>query len=326
MTPDFKILAAGVSITRQVKDRLLSLSISDEAGLKSDQVEITLDDRDNALELPLPGAPLAVFLGFKETFLMPMGVFTADEVTAKGPPDTITIRAKAADLGGSMKSQKTRAWDDKTIGQIVETIAGEHKLEAKVAKACKDYHYDHLDQTEESDLTFLIRIAKDHDALATVKSGALLFIGQGEGLTASGLPMLPVPVRKTGQMSWSMTLATREAYKAAEAMWHDKATGKKEKVTEGKGEPVKKLRHTHATKEDAQRAAKAALGEVARGNDTLEITMPGNPLLAAEGRILALGFRTGIPSLWSIKSARHTLSGSGFTTTISCEKPNAGGG
>lgn len=126
-------------------------------------------------------------------------------------------------------------------------------------------------------------------------------------------------------MSWSMTLATREVCKEAEATWHDKSTGKREKVTEGKGGPVKKLRHPYATEEDARRAAKAAPGKVARGNDTLEITMPGNPLLAAEGRILALGFRTGGPSLWSIKSARHALSSSGFTT-ISCGRPNAQGG
>lgn len=33
-----------------------------------------------------------------------------------------------------------------SIGGI---MAGEHMLQPKVARACKDYHYDHLDQTEE---------------------------------------------------------------------------------------------------------------------------------------------------------------------------------
>lgn len=118
MTPAFKVLAAGVNITPQIKDRLLGLVVSDQAGFKSDTVEITLDDRDNAIELPLPGAPLAVFMGYEETFLVPMGIYTADEVVAKGPPDTVTIRGKAANLGGSIKEQKTRAWDQKTIEEI----------------------------------------------------------------------------------------------------------------------------------------------------------------------------------------------------------------
>lgn len=85
MTPDFKIIAAGVNITPQIKDRLLSLTITDEAGIKADTVEITLDDRDGLIELPAPGAPLLVFLGYRETGLIPMGLFTSDEVTVTSP-------------------------------------------------------------------------------------------------------------------------------------------------------------------------------------------------------------------------------------------------
>jgi len=323
MTPDFKVIAAGVNVTPQIKDRLLSLIVSDEAGFKSDQVEITLDDRDNAIELPVPGAPLAVFMGYKETFLVPMGIYTADEVVAKGPPDTVTIRGKAANLGGSIKEQKTRNWDEKTIGEIVSTIAGEHGLEPKVAVAYADFGYEHLDQTDESDLNFLMRIAKEQDALATVKGQALLFIGKGEGRTASGLPMLPLPITKSGKLSWSMTLATRGDFKSIEANWHNEDTGQKEKVSEGEGSPIKKLRHTYATKEEAQRAAKAELDKIKRGNDTLRMTMPGNPLIAAEGQILTVGFRIGVAGLWSITSARHQIRGSGFTTSIETEKPKS---
>ena len=323
MTPDFKVIAAGINITPQIKDRLLSLTVSDEAGFKSDQVEITLDDRDNAIELPLPGAPLAVFMGYKETFLVPMGIYTADEVVANGPPDTVTIRGKAANLGGSIKEQKTRNWDEKTLQEIVNTIAGEHKLEPKVTEAYADFFYEHLDQTDESDLNFLMRIAKEHDALATVKGQCLIVIGKGEGKTASGLPMLPLPITKSGKLSWSMTLATRGDFKSVEANWHNEETGQKEKVTEGEGSPIKKLRHTYATKEEAQRATKAKLDEIKRGNDTLSMTMPGNPLIAAEGQILALGFRIGVAGLWSITSAKHQITGSGFTTSIETEKPKS---
>ena len=321
MTPDFKVIAAGINITSQIEDRLLSLVVTDEAGFKSDTVEITLDDRDNAIELPLPGAPLIIFMGYKETFLAPMGVFTADEVVAKGPPDRITIRGKAVNLGGSIKEQKTRNWDDKTIEDIVGTIAGEHELEAKVAEALKPFLYEHLDQTDESDINFLTRIGKDHDAIATVKGGSLLFIGRGEGKTASGIPMLPRPITKSGELSWSMTLASRGNFKAVEAHWHDEATGKKETVIAGEGSPVKRLRHTHSTKAEAESAAKAKLDELKRGDDTLSITMPGDPLVAAEGQIIALGFRIGVSGLWSITRARHAIDGGGFETQIKTEKP-----
>ena len=321
MTPDYTILAAGISITSSVKDRLLSLVITDEAGLKADRVEITLDDRDNLIELPLPGAPIVVAMGYKETFLYPMGVFIADEVRASGPPDQVVIVGKAANLGGDIKEQKSRDWHDVTLQDIVAKIAGEHELTPMVAERFKPFHYEHLDQTDESDLHFLTRLAKDHDAIATVKGQSLLFIGRGEGLSASGLPMLPRPIRKKGNLTWSMTLGTRENFKSVEAVWQNKETGTKDKVTAGEGSPVKRLRHLHSTKAEAEQAAKAALDEATRGNDTLQVAMEGDPTIAAEGQILAIGFRGGVTGLWSVKSARHEISRRGFKTTIQTEKP-----
>jgi Bacteriophage probable baseplate hub protein len=326
VTPAFKIVAAGINITPQIKDRLLGLTVKDEAGFKSDTVEIILDDRDNAIELPLPGAPIAVFMGYEETFLVPVGVFTADEVLAKGPPDTVTIRGKAANLGGSMQEQKTRAWDEQTIADIVATVAGEHGLEPKVAERYAGFYYDHLDQTDESDINFLTRIAQDHDAIATVKGEALLFIGRGEGLTASGVAMLPVPITKSGKLKWSMALAARGDFRSVEAYWHDQESGTRRTVTVGDGAPVRKLRHVYATEVEAESAAQAKLDEAQRGKDTLKVDMPGNALIAAEGQILALGFRIGVSGLWSITSARHQINGRGFTTSIQTEKPKSGAG
>lgn len=322
MTPDFKIMAAGANITPQIKDRLVSLRISDEAGTKSDMLEITLDDRDGLVEIPLPGAPILVMLGYAETGIMPMGLFTADEVTVSAPPEQITIRAKAADLGGSIKEQKSRSWDKKTIGEIVETIAGEHKLSPKVAEPFKAIKYEHLDQTEESDINFLSRIGRDHDALVSVKGGALLFMARGAGLTVSGLALLPRPILSKDAASWTMTFATRENWGSVTAQWHDTASAKRKEVKAGDAQPAYKLRHVYSSEQEAQQAADAKLKEAKRGNDTFEVVIPGDPLVAAEGRIVTLGFRPGVAGLWSIKSVTHELSGSGYITTISTERPS----
>ncbi|MCL6284706.1 contractile injection system protein, VgrG/Pvc8 family [Ruegeria sp. 2012CJ41-6] len=323
MTPAFKVIAAGVNITDQISERLLSLVVTDEAGFKSDRVEITLDDRDNAVELPLPGAPLAVFMGYEETFLAPMGAFTSAEVVAKGPPDRVIIRGKAANLGGSIKAQVTRAWDNSTLSDIAATIAEAHGLKAKVSERFRDIIYGHLDQTDESDINLMTRLAKDHDAIASVKGDTLVFMGKGEGKTAGGVPMPPVPERKTGNIRWSMTLATRGNFRTVEATWHNQQTGTRDKVTAGEGAPVKRLRHAYPDQGEAQRAARAKLDELGRGNDTLSIEMVGDPLIAAEGQILATGFRVGVSGTWSIKSARHRIAGGGFTTSIEAEKPKS---
>lgn len=321
MTPGFKIIAAGVNITPQISDRLLELTVTDEAGIKADTVEIVLDDRDGLIEIPPPGAPLLVFLGYRETGLIPMGLFTSDEVTVKSPPATLTIRAKAADLGGSIKGQKSRSWEDMTIAGIVSTIAGEHGLTPKVADRFRAIRIDHIDQTDESDIGFLDRLGRDYDALVSVKGGTLLFMGKGDGRTVSGLPIPPRPISEVDTTSWTLTLTTREAYKSVIAIWQDTADAKRQEVVAGAGEPAFRMRHIHKTKDEAQRAATAKLDEIARGSDTFEASFPGDPLVAAEGQVLAAGFRAGVNGLWSIRSATHTLNGGGFSTSISAERP-----
>ncbi|MFT5341449.1 MAG: phage protein D, partial [Paracoccaceae bacterium] len=105
--------------------------------------------------------------------------------------------------------------------------------------------------------------------------------------------------------------------------WHNEATGKKETVISGEGLPVKRLRHVHATKAEARAAAMGKLDELTRADHSLSISMPGDPLVAAEGQIVALGFQIGVSGLRSITSARHQTSGSGFTTSIRTENQRA---
>lgn len=299
--------------------------MADNATGTADTVEIVIDDRDGAVELPRPGAKLRVFMGYAGRLMLPMGTFVAREFTLEGPADTMTIVGEAADIGGDLKDQKMRSWDDMTIEDIVSTIAGEQGLVPKVSEGLAPYKYSHLDQTDESDINFLMRIGRDHDALVNVKDGALLFIARGEGKTAAGLPLLPQVVSRSQTTSHRVLRSTREAFPRVEAAWHDRKNGKRATEVAGDGSPVKRMRQTFATKEDAQRAADAKLKEMARNADTVEVTMPGNAAFAAEGRMVLVGFRFGVDGIWSVTRVTHQLDGGGFETSIQGELPNGNG-
>ena len=178
---------------------------------------------------------------------------------------------------------------------------------------------EHIDQTDESDIGFLDRLGREHDALASVKGGALLFMGGGR--TASGLPIPPRPVAERDTTGWTLTLTAREAYKSVIAVWQDTQGARRQEVTAGDGPPILRLRHIHKTEAEAKAATTAKPGEITRGNDSFEATVPGDPLIAAETRILAVGFRAGVNGLWSITSATHELGSEGLTTSISTERP-----
>ncbi len=95
MQPIFRIYADRVEITGAIRDRLIELVVTDEAGIQSDELKLTLDDRrreDGAIaELPRIGTVLTVSLGYAETRLVSLGRFIVDEVEIRSPPATLTV-------------------------------------------------------------------------------------------------------------------------------------------------------------------------------------------------------------------------------------------
>ena len=322
MIPDFSLIVSGADITGLVRRRLIGLTVTDEAGIKSDALDVTLDDRDARIAVPSPGAVIAVSLGYKEVGLTPMGQYTADDVTLSGPPASLGFRGASADMGGSLKSMKTRNFDDMTLGGLARTIAGEHSLKAAVSETLRSIAYDHIAQVDESDMHLLTRLAKDHDAIATVKAGALLLAERGLGRSIGGAALPVIAVDQGEVTDYRVTLAERGKYRSVVASWHDETTGKTEAVTAGDGEPTYRLRHVRPTRERARQAAHAKLKSLTRGKAQLSLTLPGNPTIAAEARIRLSGIRSGVDGLWSITTVTHTLDNGGFKTQIKAETPS----
>lgn len=321
MTPDFRILADSKDITERICDRLLSLRITDEAGTKSDTVEIALDDREGMLVWPRHGVGLAVSLGFRQAGLVRMGLYVVDEVEHGGPPNTLTIRAKASDMRQSLKAPRTRVWDNVTLGDLVATIAAEHGLIPKVSEVLASVAITHLDQTEESDLHLLTRLARESGAVTKPGAGNLLFVTRGEAKSVTGrdLPIIEVPPSQV--IRHRMTQADRGKYAAVLTHWHDPLIAERIPVRVGEGEPVYTLRHTYTDAEQATRAAQAKLDALQRGTGTLSLTLIGNADLMAEGKIQIKELRHGVDGEWLIQRIEHQLDNQGFVTRIEAETP-----
>ncbi len=317
-TPVFTIDADNKDITTAIRQRLLSLRITDVAGYDSDTLEITIDDREGIVSLPPTGALLRVSLGY-ENNLQLMGRFVVDELRLSGPSMKLTITARAADFKQQLKQQKTRAWENITIDGIVSTIAASHELEPIISSPLSDTLIFRIDQTDESDLHFLTRLGKDHDAIAKPTNKKLIFAPRGEAKTASGQPMAPVSLTRIQLSSWSARLSDRNKYQSVTAYYHDTSEGQRIPVTAGQGEPRYTLRNNQPDIATAQQAAFAKFKSLNRGSGSLSFTMPGNPDLMAETPITILGIRTGIDGRWIATRVIHELSSSGYITTVEAE-------
>ena len=323
MTPDFKVITNTIDITAILKDRLISLRVTDEAGIKSDTVEIQLDDRDNRIQWPVIGEELTIFLGYNNTQLANVGRYIIDEISHAGPPDTLTIRGKATDTIKSIKAPKTRSWDKVLLGDIIKTIAAEHDVTPRIAEVLANININHEDQTEESDLHFLTRLAKKNGAIAKLANKSLIIAVEGDSKAVSGKNLPIINLNKKNVIQHRLTQAERGKYKTVIAHWHDTQAAKKIPITAGEGKPSFTIRYDYSDAEEARRAAEAKLKALNRGSATLSLTLIGDTRLQAEGVLQLDNFREPINSEWLIKHVEHQLNNSGFTTRLDAETPNS---
>lgn len=334
MRPAYRVTANGFDLGAMLRGCLKSISITDAAGFESDTLEISLaDDAQPPIEIPPTGAELEVWLGYAETGLQCMGVFVVDEIEVDGPPDSMTIRGRAAPMekskGGKsdLQTQKTRAWPKGTkLTDMVAKIAKEHGLQPAVAKSLRSITLPQFDQTEESDISFLVRVCRKYDAVAKPGGGKLAVAKRGESKTASGEDMPTVILQRSGENTrWSMNISTRDSEGTAVAFYHDKGAAKRKEVKAGSGDPVRRLRHNFPDKASAEKAAQAELDKRGRRKNKLSLTMPGNPLLAAEAKLQLVGFRAGVPTDWLVTQVVHKLdTGTGYSCDVEAEKPKGG--
>lgn len=233
MTPDFRITADGEDVTAVIQDRLLSLTVTDEDGTKSDALELVLDDRDGRIAFPEVTATLDVALGVQGAALHPVGRYLIDGVSGEGPVQQMTITAKAVDMKSGIRAPRTRAWEDVTLGDIVGKVAAEAGLKPVIGASVAGTHWPYIAQTAESDLHLLTRLAATVDATAKATTGTLVVQKRGEGKTADGQMMTAVALPLWRFASWSWKLDGRAPSGTVEAQWQDTAGGALTLVTRG---------------------------------------------------------------------------------------------
>jgi phage protein D len=344
-SPAFSITIEGKDVTTVMDARLMSLTLTDNRGFEADQLDLELDDADGLIVLPRRGAMIHLALGWKGQPLFPKGAFTVDEIEHSGAPDRLTIRARSADFRETLNTRREKSWHQTTVGEVVKEIASRHNLKLALGTDLTEKALDHLDQTNESDASFLMKLARQYGAIASVKDGNLLFIRQGQGRTASGKPLPVITItRQTGD-GHRFTLADRGAYTGVIASWLHTREPKKKETTKvkrrrkktaatkeseakqgdylvGTDENVLVLNRTYANRSNAERAAKMQWERLQRGVASFSLQLAeGRADLYTEMPVKVSGFKKPIDDAeWTITTLTHTVSpDNGFTTSLDLE-------
>jgi hypothetical protein len=356
MTPDYSLTTKEGDKTQNFKSRLIKLILTDNRGYSADTLNITLDDAEGNLMLPARGVALEFSLGWKGGALTKKGTFIVDTVTHSGSPDTVQLNASSADLRGIINTPKEKAWHDTTLGQIAEQIAKDNKLKVSVNSELAAIPVAHVDQSKESDLSFMSRIAQQFGGEMTIKQGMLFILKPGAGVVAGGQRLPTATIRRSEGDKYSFSIADRDAVTCiivnildtskpkrqtsqvvltrkqppapALSSSHPATQGSLQKQTQsdaeylaGKEGNTKTLEKSFKTKEEAIIAAKAEWEKSQRESAKFSLLLAqGREALSPDTPVKLDGFKEQIDQHdWTITTLTHTLSKQGFTTKVDLE-------
>lgn len=336
--PDYRVTVDGLDITPRLKGqiqppgggrprpRLISLSLTDKREGQADELTLQIDDSDGMAPLPPIGATVTVALGWLQGSevtpgLVDKGRFTIDEVAHDGPPDTISVTARSADFTGDAKVRRERSWHDTTLGAIVADVARAHGWTPRIAARLAGIAVTAKAQNRESDLAFLRRLGREHDAVATIKAGALILSPIGAGKTATGAALPAVTITRREGDRHQFRITKRDDAPGVTAVWHDRGKAKRQEVTVGKAEGAKRLSRVYTSAAEARHAAEAECKRSLRQASTLDLSLAlGRADIGPEQHVTTTNFKYEIDkNLWLISEATHSLSYQGYVTSLQCE-------
>lgn len=332
LSPTFQILANQKDITAGIEDRFISLSLTDETGITSDMLEITLSNYAPYIQKPPTGAELEVFLGY-DGVNERMGMYVCDEIELLGMPREMIIRARGAIFDktpagkATLQSQKERSWPrDTKLGDMVAKIAQEHGMEPAVSASLQSIVLPHIVQASESDLNLLVRIGKKYDAVVKPSNGKLVLAKRGETKSASGKSLKAITLTPDDVTRWRRTETTRESSGTVVAYYHENKQSRRHEVKVGSGEPVTRLKQYFPEQRMALAAAQAEHARRDRRKAVMSLSMPGRTDLAAECELNLAEFGDGSDGKYIVVRVAHSMSkDGGWSCSVDAELPAAGG-
>jgi phage protein D len=321
MTPLFDIQLRNTSLFGKLQPFLISLTIIDEPGLKSDKLDLVLADQN--IDLPKIGDLLKISLGYKESGLCDMGTFAVDGYALSH--NEMRIIAHAADFLDDFKNPKSRSFENTSLENIIQAISSEHNIIARISPELSNIKFPAIHQTAESDLHFLTRLGQQFNVLIKPAGNCLVAMPSGHGQTISGSQLPEIILTPDSTINWSLQFSKKEQVPSVTAKGYD--TDNAEEFFESVGEEGfsdnigYSLRGLYPTRDAAKTAAKAVYEKLTQKAYTFTAEIPGNPNVLAESNLKLSGFRQGVPTSWTISRSTHSLTSSGYNTSLEAMQP-----
>jgi hypothetical protein len=337
----FWVLVNGMEITNTLEPLLMSLSISDGEGNKSDSMELTLDAQGQDIEFPPTNAPIQGGIGWEDEAGGPVGppvqfsgkVDKCSVGLARGQGLVLTVSCKSADVKGKPKEHQEKHHDKGKLSDVAKKWGKDAGLTVKVATGI-DVERVYWAMQGESFLHWGARIAEEVGGTFKVRGDQAVIAERSSGQSIDGqsLPTIQATYGKniiSGNMSpeddrqdWKKHRVRYYDQKAAKYKYKDVDTA------ETDGATVTHLhRFNHADEDSAEARGKSNSKEAEREQGGGSIVIVGEPSAQAECMCEVSGIYPGIDGTYRVATAVHKLDrGSGYTTELTLKQPKGKAG
>lgn len=333
-TPSFELAYNGKTITADIAPFVLGITYTDHLSGESDELEVELEDSDGRwLDswYPDKGATMTLKLGYLGQPLIPVGRFDIDEIGYGGPPSTIRIRALATGVQKAVRTRNSRPYEKTTLAAIAQRVAKAHKM--TLVGKIEAIAIDRATQYHETDLAFLARLAGEYGyAFKVTENNSKLVFWKGADLH------LAKAVRSYSPellISWQATDKLSDVPSSTQVKYHDPKRKKLvvygvkngETTVVGSTDAGKatsadtvKLTRRAPSKQAAEAQARADLDRRLLDRTSMEISVEGDPVLAA-GNIILLAGLGKLSGRYTIIRATHRISrGDGYVTMLELKR------
>lgn len=250
------------------------------------------------------------------------GQFELDNISAAGPPSTITIKATSLPYSSRVRqTEKSRAWENIKLSGIVKQISAENGM-TYIFESANDPFYERVEQFKTSDIAFLSGLC--HDAGASLKSTNNIIVVFDQAAYEEKPPARTIKKDDGTYTKYKMSVGSTDTkYSSCRVRYTEPGSGKVIEATayaedyKAEAENNQQLEVTAKVTSiaEAKTLAEKRLRLHNKYDKTVIFDLPGDPDLLAGVTIFLEGW-----GLWSgkyiIKQAKHTVGSTGYVTQI----------
>lgn len=273
---------------------------------------------------PDKGMEIEARFGWAHQALVPAGAFEVDEIEIGAPPLVVRLRAQATGVSRMVRTRLARAFEDTSLRAILEQVAASvgARLEGRIEP---DPAIERVTQYQETLWQFAARLAREYGYVIKLTQNNTVM---GVQRLADAGPALRT-LRPSDITSWSYRDQIVAVPAQASVRHHDphraqvhSASASAASASAPTDATAADIRHLHtraSSAEQAQALAQAEMDRRALDQTSLEVSLPGDPRMAAGLALSIEGLRR-IDGRYVIVQARHEIAQSGYTCALQLRK------